>query len=481
MARQRRAGTATTRPRTSAQRSQTSRSSKPTPKAQVAVAADDTAANLSKFDHIVVLMLENRSFDHMLGYLSLEQGRTDIDGLKPGMANKHAGKRYPIHHLKRTALTKADDPCHGGACVAQQVNNDMGGFVDNFAAQRPQADSKGIVMGYYSGADLPVYDHLALEFCICDRWFSSVPGATWPNRLYAVAGQAAGSKDPKKIPIYDEPSFVRYLDANNISWRWYTHDVATLRFSDGEYLLGHFGNFAYFDRRSFLAPRNFLDDAKDGKLPAVSWIDPNFIDVSFIGPSGSNDDHPPSDVHAGQELVLKVYTALLNSANWSKTLLVITYDEHGGFYDHVVPPSCKDAKPAFRTYGVRVPAIVVSPFTTRGSVSNETFDHTSIIKTILMRFCTKKGQIPDMGARVNNANHLGSALTLPKPRKPTPEAAYKPAVDTITSWRAEVFRSRIMARPLTEPADVQDLNDLQQQVLAAKKEIRARGLPEGQP
>src|SRR5215475_3703343 len=154
MPRQRQA-TATRSTGTRAQ-SQTSRSSRPTPKAQVAVVADETAANLNKIDHVVVLMLENRSFDHMLGYLSLEQGRTDIDGLKAGMANRHAGKRYPIHHLKRTALTKADDPCHGGACVAQQVSNDMGGFVDNFVEQRPQADDKGIVMGYYSGADLPV-------------------------------------------------------------------------------------------------------------------------------------------------------------------------------------------------------------------------------------------------------------------------------------------------------------------------------------
>ena len=119
--------------------------------------------------------------------------------------------------------------------------------------------------------------------------------------------------------------------------------------------LGFGSKFAYFDRRSLLAPRNFLDDAAAGKLPAVSWIDPNFYDVSFIGPSGSNDDHPPSDLLAGQELVLKTYTALLNSPNWSKTMLIITYDEHGGFYDHVLPPAAQDDSPAFRTYGVRVP------------------------------------------------------------------------------------------------------------------------------
>ncbi len=275
-------------------------------------------------------------------------------------------------------------------------------------------------MGYYNGSDLPVYDHLVREFCVCDRWFSSVPGATWPNRLYAVAGQAAGSLDPQRVPIYDKPTFVRHLERNKVSWGWYAHDVGTLRFSDSQFYLGYLDKFKYFDRRSFLAPRNFLDDAKDGKLPAVSWIDPNFVDVSFIGPSGSNDDHPPSDIKAGQELVLKVYSALVKSPNWKKTMLVITYDEHGGFYDHVLPHPAQDDKPAFRTYGVRVPSIVVSPFTARASVSSVVYDHTSIIKTILMRFCEKNGQIPDMGARVRNANHLGDTLTLASARPPTP-------------------------------------------------------------
>ena len=203
--------------------------------------------------------------------------------------------------------------------------------------------------------------------------------------------------------------------------------------------------------------------------------------ASGFGPSGSNDDHPPSDIRAGQELVLKTYTALVNSPNWRKTMLVITYDEHGGFFDHVSPPAAHDDRPAIRTYGVRVPSIVVSPFTPRGSVSTEIFDHTSVIKTILLRFCQKNGQIPDMGARVANANHLGSTLSLSQARPPTPLQAYRDAVDRITAWRAEVFRSRILMQPTSEPADPTQLNDLQQQVVAARNKIRAQGLPEGQP
>jgi phospholipase C len=450
-------------------------------RAPSAAAADPSLANLRKIDHIVVLMLENRSFDHMLGYLTLEARRPDVDGLKASMANVYRGKTYKVRHLKRTAFTKDEDPCHDGACIAEQVSGRMGGFVANFARERRKAKLVDVVMGYYNGSDLPVYDHLTREFCVCDRWFCSVPGATWPNRLYAVAGRAAGSKNAKKVPVYDLPSFVRHLERNKVSWRWYSHDVGTLRFSDARFRVGCFDKFSYFDRRSLLAPRNFLDDAKDGKLPAVSWIDPNFVDVSFIGPAGSNDDHPPSDIKAGQELVLKTYTALVNSPNWRKTMLVVTYDEHGGFFDHVYPPAAKDDRPAFRRYGVRVPALVVSPFTPRGSVSSTVYDHTSLIKTILLRFCAKSGRVPDMGARVANANHLGDTLTLTQARPPTPAQAYRHAVDNITSWRAEVFRSRVLADPVTDPADPLELNDLQQQVLAANERIRAEGLPIGQP
>ena len=109
------------------------------------------------------------------------------------------------------------------------------------------------------------------------------------------------------------------------------------------------------------------------------------------------------------------------------------------------------------------------------------YDHTSVIKTILLRFCQKNEQIPNMGARVTNANHLGGTLTLARPRPPTPTEAYRDAVDRLTSWRADVFRDRLMARPTGDPADPADLNDLQQQVIAANAKIRAEGLPVGQP
>ena len=207
------------------------------------------AANLEKVDHVVVVMLENRSFDHMLGYLSLSGRRPEIDGLRPGLANEYQGRSYPVHHLAETALGM--DPDHSGDAIGVQIaDGQMSGFVASAAAtlapDGAQDGDPGCVMGYYDAADVPVYDHLAEQFAVCDRWFSSVPGATLPNRLYALCGVAAGSRDdrpPYIPPLYHQPSFVRHLDAQNVSWRWYSSDVGTLRMADQLYGLGHHDRF----------------------------------------------------------------------------------------------------------------------------------------------------------------------------------------------------------------------------------------------
>jgi phospholipase C len=447
------------------------------------VAADPALRNLARIDHVVVLLLENRSFDHMLGYLKLEAG-LPVDGLVPSMSNAHAGRSYRVHHLKSTKLTKEQDPGHGGSDVKEQLANGNGGFVSNYAKHNPNDPSPGTVMGYYNGTDLPVYDHLAREFAVCDRWFCSVPGATWPNRLYAVCGKAAGSKDNKSPPLYNVPSFVQHLDRARVSWRWYAHEyVATLRMTDERYRSGlYLGNFRYFDRRTARLGRSFLEHAADGNLASVSWIDPNFVDFNLFGPAGSNDDHPPSDVKAGQALVLKLYTALVSSPKWSKTLLVITYDEHGGFFDHVVPPAAQDDSPAFRSYGPRVPALVVSPWIPRGLISSELYDHASIIKTILLRFCRRAdGSIPDMGARVTSANHLGDLLTLRSARKAPKPPALKPLISMTAQWHGDELADGLLTQAAGRPPREIELNELQRGYLKAKDKLRREGVPAGLP
>ena len=201
------------------------------------VTADPAADNLRKIDKIVVLMMENRSFDHMLGYLKLEGNRDDVEGLTPGLSNSDGQTVYSIHHLDHTALKSSQDPCHSGQCVDDQLQNNNGGFVKNYVDTHRNDPERDLVMGYYNQNELATYDYLAGEFVLCDHWFASVPGATWPNRLYAVTGRADVSKNNKTIPIYNLPAFVRKLDAKKVSWDWYSDNFfgSTLNLTDGRY------------------------------------------------------------------------------------------------------------------------------------------------------------------------------------------------------------------------------------------------------
>ena len=463
-------------------------------------------SGLERIEHIVVLMLENRSFDHMLGYLSLEGGREDVDGLRPGMANEHGGRRYPIQHLGATYLPdERSDPDHHWSAVDLQINGGaMDGFATSYAetlaARGVQDGDPGVVMGYYNATDLPVFDHLARQFRVCDRWHSSVAGATWPNRIYALTGSGAGSRNDPRVPIYHQRSFVRHLDAAGVSWRWYSHDVASLRLADVKYRFGHREHFAYFQKLKLVFKTrgrgllylnedaaSFLEDAAYGRLPAVSWIDPNFKDFNLIG-SPPNDDHPPSDVIHGQELALLVYNALATGPHWDKTLLIVFYDEHGGFFDHVPPPdNPPDDDPAtFTSYGVRVPAFVVSPWVEPGSVSHTLFDHATIPRTILQRFCPavidgrpRSHVNRSVGKRVAGAASLGELLTLSEPQ-PTPDRA------ALVDWYAAQQASR--ARKLLEDpagqlreATSYSLTDLQSGLIAAHEHLHQHGHPHNHP
>ncbi len=477
------------------------------------MSSDAATKNLNKIDHIVVLMLENRSFDHMLGYLSLEGGRRDIDGLKPGRTNRAAGHDFPVAHLTSTHVPDPHwDPDHSSRATDLQIGGGkMDGFAESFRqtllSRNVANPDPGIVMGYYDAADLPVYDELAREFCVCDRWHSSVPGATWPNRLYALAGRADGSRDDKSAPpIYRMHSFVRHLDAAGVPWRWYSSAIGTLRCADHEYLLERRDRFAYVERTKLpldveladellLDPdsASFLEDAARGRLAPVSWIDPLFKDFN-LAHAISNDDHPPSDVGAGQELVLLVYNALASGPLWEKTLLLVVYDEHGGFHDHVPPPAAEDDdEVTFGRYGVRVPALVVSPWAARGSVGHELYDHTSIIKTILTRFAPpeleyqtglhaiehwlKAGQPHYLGKRVAAARHLGELLTEATARS-------SPSRDALVAWltaRRSDRAAKLAKAPVSFNAEATEFTDLQINMLAAEKHLRELGLPHGQP
>jgi phospholipase C len=483
----------------------------PTPSSRIPAPSDDGAKRLEQIEHIVVVMLENRSFDHMLGYLSLPKqqggaGRTDVDGLHGPEVNfnSYQGRPYGVHHLDRTQFAgEAEDPDHSGRSVDEQLAGGGTGFVANFGRISQQRAAKlgvpepdpGLVMGYYDADDLPVYDHLAAEYCVVDRWFSSVPGATWPNRLYALAGRAAGTRDDKSPPLYALPSFVRYLDEVKVDWRWYSFDPGTLRAVDPAYRLSNHNRFAYVDARKLSTRErsagelseegpSFLDDVASGNLPPVSWIDPRFKDLRVLGPD-SNDDHPPSDVLAGQDLILTVYHALSsNAALWPGTLLIVTYDEHGGFYDHVPPPAAVDDDAEFKRLGVRVPALLVSPLVAPGSTSTSSlgpefhFDHASIIKTILARFCNVDGRIPAMTERVAGANHLGRLLIDGAPRAEVPDRAA--LTQRLQAWRAG-WTQDAFTDPTGKVRAPGRLTDFQTGFYDMARLLRHAGLPSGHP
>jgi phospholipase C len=497
-----------------------------------------TIENLEKIDHIVVLMLENRSFDHMLGYLSLPpqeggRGRDDVDGLTGRSTNYNDfdGNRYPIEKFgPEQRLTKEQDPCHSGPCVREQMEDDMGGFVANYVTTRepgalsPQPSDP---MLYQPAGSVPVFDFLAEKFAVCDRWFCSVPGSTWPNRIASLAGEAKEESN-RTVPLYSYASFVRALP-KKISWRWYSSDPGSLRLVDDRYRVGWVDNFAYIEKPTVIQPRTLYGDIRNGELPSVAWIDPNFVDLG--GLSGADDDHPPTDVMAAQSFVLKIYNMLRSKqALWRKTMFVIVYDEHGGFYDHrspeddELPPEFKK-RAEFGTFGPRVPAIVVSPFVKEGIAYGSAqgndpkflYDHTTLIKTILLRF---KGDFSRMPARVKSAAHLGHLLTEDAPREP-PEVP-KPTVDGVTGWWAGQIGERLENPQATIPALLEledsegegaegageflwsvinwvvdhvpflrrkprrittyrDANELEQGITMAARKIRKKGLPPGQP
>jgi phospholipase C len=494
------------------------------------MAEDVALTRLREIKHIVVLMMENRSFDHMLGYLK-RAGMADVEGLDGTETNPDEnGAPVPVFefgddqyafHRPDQPFDESLDPKHGPESVVQQLAEGNQGFVKDFIAEKqPPPEWRSLPMGYYVAKHLPVYDFLARQYCVCDHWHSSIPGDTWQNRNYALAARWAEPvglklrpweklaalvglkkiwKGLERAPIYDVAAFTRHLELDQ--WRWYSYDPATLRAADSYYRkFEHVDrkNFAYVNRKSIVPALelieelvvfqdSFLDDAtKTGEqgLREVSWIDPNFINVHVLDPA-SNDDHPPSDIRAGQQLVLEIYHALVHSPDWNDTLFVITYDEHGGFYDHVVPPAVEPGdKAGYPTYGVRVPALVIGP-RVRQHVCAGFFEHTSLMKTILLRFAQNpEAAIKAMGPRVERAAHLGVVLG-DKPR--TDIGDHQHLFDTLEKWRTDARdkrRAQTDAQPAPDP-DGAGRNwlptELQREFAAFSLEMRKRGLPTGRP
>jgi phospholipase C len=371
----------------------------------------------ARIKHVVVLMLENRSFDHMLG--ALHHG-----GLKPvdGPSNPR-DPRFPDRDLYApTPLTTYEelhhDPKHAYADVMKQLTAREGpwdapvltntGFAWNYHERTGGNGSE--VMGYHTKELLPVLYRLAREYAVCARWFCSVPSETWPNRLFAHAGTS--DNEVGNVPrAYYKRTVFEVLSSAGHGWRIYAGDIPQVAVFPA--LWKHHGYWRFFRLGDFFA------DARANRLQEYSFIEPR-----HFGSWGSSQ-HPRSRVLLGEELIRDVYEAIAsNPKTWESTMLLITYDEHGGFFDRKHPPTAHppyegamNIETGFRfdLLGPRVPAIVVSPYVKRLTVDNESdYDHTSIIATL----CDNIDLHGALGGRVANAKSFRHLLTESTPRDP---------------------------------------------------------------
>lgn len=437
-----------------------------------------------KISHIVVVMLENRSFDNLCGWLY--DGRapkvllpasndSPFNGLNPGLWNPSNSSYFQGAAPEKVFVTQQatntcvpnPDPEETFDNVTYQLYGPQGyssspkwpnlGFLVNY--QDTKATGSNQIMDAYSPAQLPVLSALARNYAVSDAWFCSVPSQTWPNRAFVHAGTSNGHVNNGSIPdplTWNVPTIFGVLEAAKKTWAVYSDtdfppvESLTRAMFPELWPLQFEGNFQGFG--------HFTAACAAGTLPHYSFVEPNFGTFSR---SSQNDFHPPSDVAAGEAFLGQIWKAVSTSPAFKETLLVITFDEHGGTYDHVPPPG--NAVPpdgasnpgeegfTFNRFGVRVPAVMVSPYIQAGTVFRSDgaapLDHTSILATLRDWLQIPEAQMLS-SARVKAAPNVFQVLSLGTARTDVPQIAV----------------------PLAPQAVVQPdqpLNDLQRSVISA--------------
>jgi phospholipase C len=359
--------------------------------------------------HVVLLMMENHSFDQMLG--CLQDVHSGLDGVDiaasvPRSNPDIAGN--PVYQIPTDEQQVLRDPIHETPNVLVQLSNGNTGFVRDYQHNVPltTADDRQNVMGYYVLDRLPALHQLGRDFTVCDRWFSSLPGPTWPNRFFALSGTSSGrvkmpsgvsDPHPEEFNAQTQPTIFDRLNDVGKPWKIYYYDFPlSLLFTRQR--LAH-------NLQNYYLVKDFFEDAKvEETFPAFAFIEPKYLGAD------QNDDHPPHNVFKAQKLIADVYNAIRsNPLLWQSTLLVVSYDEHGGFFDHVEPPAAIPPDEhrdewTFDRLGVRVPALLVSPWVGRG-VDHTQFDHTSLLK-----YLADKWGFEPLGYRTAAAKSIGSAI-----------------------------------------------------------------------
>jgi phospholipase C len=367
------------------------------PLARTALAAADRLPRPARsgLDHVVVVVMENRSFDHLLGWLPGADGKQAGLTYTDGAGVAHA--TFPLAPDFQGCAFRDPDHSYDGARV-EWSNGACDGWLrvnDLYS------------IGYYRRQDLPFLGKVAPAFTTCDRFFASILGPTFPNRIYSLSGVTDRTSNTR-VRI-DLPTIFDRLAAKDVSAGYY------------------YGNFSFlllYQRYQSISHKHstFFRQCKSGKLPAFSYIDPNytFHDSGPTSGSEGNDDHPHADIRAGEYFMSRIYNAVTQSPAWPRTLLIFTFDEWGGFFDHVPPPAATDVRPEYEQRGFRIPSVLVSPFARRGRVAHGTYDHTSILKLLEWRF-----GLEPLSTRDASAANLAGALdfsrrTLRAPRIAVP-------------------------------------------------------------
>ncbi len=349
----------------------------------------------SGIDHIVVVMMENRSFDHYLGWLP------GADGVQAGLTfTDNDGVAHDTHHLTTPAGCGFNDPDHSYEGGRVEFND---GACDGWLRA---GSNDELSIGYFQAADLGFYGRAAREWTVCDRYFAAMMAPTYPNRFFLHS--ATTDRTTTSVnQIATMPTIWDLLSANGVTGRYYYSDVPITALWGTRHL-----DISHQISEFYLA-------AATGTLPAVSYVDPGFLGEAI--PGMAEDEHPLADIRLGQHFLGKVHDAIVTSPNWERTVLVVTYDEWGGFFDHVPPPVGPDPNPALGAglRGFRVPCVVISPRARRGHVAHDLYDHTSVLKMIEWRF-----GLPALTVRDAAANNLADVLDFDSPPNLT-AARYK--------------------------------------------------------
>jgi phospholipase C len=355
-------------------------------------------------DTVVVVMLENRSFDHFFGYLGLPGygGRTAVTALTdltdPALLNPAANGTMCPPYISQDGPFATDLP-HERDYVATQLAPSrltgqflMNGFVaayERFSGSSGQLRSPPL--GLMTPRDIPISSFLAQQFALCDHWFAPLPTSTHPNRLMSLSGYSLIDSTPNAL-LPDQTLVFDWLEKRNIRWRVYSDGIPFLTLMPHAWPLMISGKFKRLSDLSHDA----LNEP-DTSWPQVILVEPDYESAPVHLSGQACDNHPPLPVAFGEAFLRQVYEALTGAptARWAKMLTIYTFDEHGGFFDHVPPAPIPSPKPQgavytaggdFATTGVRVPAILISPLVTPGSVKKDLFDHTSILQLIAERF-----------------------------------------------------------------------------------------------